>query len=257
MVLGTLPVLALQFPAAWATPWLARATGNRLLLSDVQGTLWQGSAAVVMSGGPGSTDSEQMASRVFWRLGLEPGFQTGAMGVKATFTQDCCLRQPATLRWSPRQGGTLRIEGLDWQLPARLASGLGAPWNTLGFEGRLRIQAQALQWQQQAGLFSVTGQADLMASGLSSRLAKLKPLGSYRITLAGAEAGQSSENRQLGIQLSTLEGPLQLSGNGEWLGGRLLFRGEASAMAPYREELANVLNLIGNRRGPVTITTRR
>jgi general secretion pathway protein N len=51
------------------------------------------------------------------------------------------------------------------------------------------------------------------------------------------------------LRLETLEGSLQLSGTGQWVGQRLRFRGEASA-APEREEaLANLLNIIGRRSG--------
>jgi general secretion pathway protein N len=51
------------------------------------------------------------------------------------------------------------------------------------------------------------------------------------------------------LRLETLEGSLQLSGSGQWVGERLHFRGEATA-APDREAaLANLLNIIGRRSG--------
>ena len=66
-------------------------------------------------------------------------------------------------------------------------------------------------------------------------------MGSYRMTLQGGT--------QATLRLETLEGSLQLSGDGQWVGGRLRFRGEASA-APEREAaLANLLNIIGRRTG--------
>ena len=49
--------------------------------------------------------------------------------------------------------------------------------------------------------------------------------------------------------LSTLEGPLQLSGNGQWVGARLRFSGEATAAPEQQAQLANLLNIIGRRQG--------
>jgi len=57
------------------------------------------------------------------------------------------------------------------------------------------------------------------------------------------------------LQLSTLDGALQLTGSGQWVGSRLHFSGEASA-APDRETaLANLLNIIGRRTGARSIIT--
>jgi len=51
------------------------------------------------------------------------------------------------------------------------------------------------------------------------------------------------------LSLQTLQGDLQLSGSGLWVGQRLRFTGEASA-APEREgALSNLLNIIGRRNG--------
>jgi general secretion pathway protein N len=55
------------------------------------------------------------------------------------------------------------------------------------------------------------------------------------------------------LRLETLDGSLQLTGSGQWVGSRLRFRGEAAA-APEREAaLANLLNIIGRRSGPRSI----
>ena len=79
---------------------------------------------------------------------------------------------------------------------------------------------------------------------MASRLSTLRPLGSYRVAL-NAPAGSDSAT----VALQTLRGELQLQGDGQWVGGRLRFRGEASA-APGREAaLANLLNIIGRRQG--------
>jgi general secretion pathway protein N len=88
----------------------------------------------------------------------------------------------------------------------------------------------------------VAGRAELLATDLSSRLSTLKPMGSYRITLVGGNTAT--------LEVTTIEGSLQLAGTGRWVGSRLRFEGTASA-APEREAaLANLLNIIGRRTGP-------
>ena len=48
---------------------------------------------------------------------------------------------------------------------------------------------------------------------------------------------------------ATMEGALQLSGSGRWVGSRLRFTGEASAAPGQEAQLANLLNLLGRRQG--------
>jgi general secretion pathway protein N len=121
-------------------------------------------------------------------------------------------------------------------------AGLGTPWNTLQIEGDLRLETQGLSVEWSAGRPAVAGRAELVAQRVASRLSTLRPMGSYRITLQGGTPAT--------LRLDTLEGSLQLSGTGQWVGARLHFRGEARA-APDREAaLANLLNIIGRRSGP-------
>ena len=46
-----------------------------------------------------------------------------------------------------------------------------------------------------------------------------------------------------------LEGRLQLSGSGHWVGTRLRFQGEARAAPGLQAQLANLLNILGRREG--------
>ena len=46
---------------------------------------------------------------------------------------------------------------------------------------------------------------------------------------------------------------LRLSGNGQWVGGRLRFRGEARADAGSEAMLNNLLNIIGRRQGALSV----
>ena len=91
------------------------------------------------------------------------------------------------------------------------------------------------------------GRIDLTAANMSSRLSTLKPMGSYRMTLTGGDAAA--------LELSTLEGSLQLTGSGRWVGSRLRFEGVATAVPEHEAALANLLNIIGRRNGARSIIT--
>ena len=138
-------------------------------------------------------------------------------------------------------GLQLRVADTQSHWPAAMLSGLGTPWNTLQLQGQLQLRTQGLGLQWQAGQLRLQGQVQLDALDMSSRLSTLAPLGSYRLQVQGGDG--------IGLQLQTLAGALQLSGQGQWLGQRLRFRGEASAEPQKMDALSNLLNIIGRRNG--------
>ena len=71
----------------------------------------------------------------------------------------------------------------------------------------------------------------------------------YRLVLSGD--GITPDGARL--TLDTERGPLRLSGAGQWVGPRLRFRGDARADAGSEALLNNLLNLLGQRRGDVTL----
>ena len=236
-LLGLLLVGVLAAPARWLSAGVARATGNMVQLAEPQGSLWNGSARLLLTGGAGSQDSAALPGRVQWRL-------TPALpGVQAQVTADCCTAgTPLRLRVAPRWGGA-RVALADGQSqwPSALLTGLGTPWNTLQPEGELSLSTQGLAAEWLAGRLQVDGRAEVTARHVSSRLSTLRPIGSYQLKLSGGEA--------VALDLSTLEGSLRLSGSGQWVGGRLRFNGEASAAPGLEAQLANLLNIIGRRQG--------
>jgi general secretion pathway protein N len=239
---GLALALALFAPARWMAGAVERATQGRVQLDDARGTVWNGSARLVLTGGTGSTDVLALPSRVDWKA--RPRWN----GLMAELTSDCCTLQPVALRVRPGwRGMRLDIADSQTQWPAALLAGLGTPWNTLQFDGDLLLSTQGLSVEWIEGRLSIAGRAELKAQRMSSRLSTLRPMGSYRITVLGGATPT--------LQLETLEGSLQLSGSGQWVGSRLRFSGVASA-APEREDaLANLLNIIGRRSGARSIIT--
>jgi general secretion pathway protein N len=235
-VIGSFSALALFAPAAWLAIGVAHASNGQVLLADARGTVWNGSAQLVLTGGANSTDATALPERVLWTL------RPGMTGLYGEVRPLCCSAQPArvqaTLRWG---GARLQVTALRLNLPAQLLSGLGTPWNTLSPQGQLALVTDDISIDWTEGRAQLGGSARLDMTEVSSRLSTLRPLGDYRLQLTGGAAPT--------LQLQTLQGALQLSGSGQWVGSRMRFSGEASA-APDREAaLSNLLNIIGRRQG--------
>lgn len=241
-VLGLAGSVLLFAPAQWLAAGVAGGSEGRVLLNDARGTVWTGSAQLVLTGGRGSNDAAALPGRLQWRL--RPRWD----GAWVELQSDCCIQKPMQVRAKLRlHGADVDISDTVSQWPAAVLAGLGTPWNTLQLDGALQLSTQGLSVEWVEGRPAVTGRAELVAQRVSSRLSTLRPMGSYRITLQGGATTQ--------LRVETLEGSLQLSGSGQWVGARLRFTGEAAA-APEREAaLSNLLNLLGRRRGPRSLIT--
>lgn len=239
---GLVLAVVLFAPARWLASALLQASNGQVQLGDARGTLWNGSARLVFTGGEGSNDATALPGRLDWRL--RPTFN----GILVSVEAGCCTRAPLELRAAlGLAGARLSVADGRSQWPAALLAGLGTPWNTLQLDGDLGLSTRGLSVEWIEGRLALAGQAEIAAQRISSRLSPLRPMGSYRITVNG---GATST-----LQLDTLEGALQLSGSGRWVGSRLRFQGVASA-APEREAaLSNLLNIIGRRSGARSIIT--
>ncbi|MEY4756876.1 MAG: hypothetical protein RJA34_1774 [Pseudomonadota bacterium] len=240
-LMGLLIALVVWAPARWLASAVLQASSQRLSLQDARGTVWKGSARWVLTGGQGSQDQQALPGRVSWQL--RPAWS----GLHLALTADCCTAQPIGITATLSPGGTVEVavqDGLSsW--PASLLTGLGTPWNTIAPEGQLQFSTRAATLTWAAGRLAMAGQAQIDALGVSSRLSTLRPMGSYRITLQGGASPA--------LNVSTLEGSLQLSGQGQWVGARLRFTGEAVATPDRQEALANLLNILGRRMGERSI----
>jgi general secretion pathway protein N len=243
-VLGALAALVAYIPAGWLAGAIASASEQRVLLTDARGTLWRGSALLVLTGGVGSRDATALPDRLEWRLGLS------GLKPELRLRQACCLRgevralvSPSwgrvAVQVQPDQGSTIG------QWPAALLAGLGTPWNTMQMGGTLRLTSPGMTIESVQGRMRFSGDAALDVAHVSSRVSTLDTLGSYRLTLRG-DAGSSDGAR---LELITVDGALRLSGSGQWAGSGLRFRGEASAAEGSEPALNNLLNIIGRRQG--------
>lgn len=253
---GAAAALVAFAPAAWLADSVAQASGQRLLLADARGSVWQGNATVVLTGGQGSHDASALPGRLHWRLGLD-----GA-ALALHLRQACCLNGEVLLRVVPGLGrvrlelpgpGNGQVPRAIGYWPASWLVGLGTPWNTLRPSGTLQLSSPGLVLEQVQGRWRFSGHAELTLAGMASRLSTLEVLGNYRLTLSG----DAARGEAAAVQLSTTSGALQLSGRGQILGpgaaSRLRFSGQASAAAGAEPGLNNLLNIIGRRNGALSI----
>ena len=238
-LLGIVLVLVYFAPAVWLSQAVLRLSGERVILAEAEGRVWAGSARLVLTGGAGTQSAVVLPGRVSWRAAL------AGLGLRVDMKPECCAMQPVRLLIKPGlREHTVNIQGLDLDLPASLLSGLGTPFNTLGFNGRLILRSPALSLRLQGQQWQLQGDADMRLLRLSSSLSTLPELGNYQLAVKGGPVPS--------VNLSTTSGALLMNGSGQWQDGRFSFNGEASAAEGYEAALANILNIIGRRDGART-----
>lgn len=242
-MLGSVVAIIAFAPAAWLASAVASATGERLLLTEARGTVWSGSAVPVLTGGPGSRDASALPGRLEWAVRIK------GLGLELRAKHDCCLNGAVAVQYRPGLGSsTIKMEqpqnGGIGQWPSAWLAGIGTPFNTLQLGGSIRITTPGFTVETAQGRAMMNGRLDIDFINASSRMSTLDSLGSYRMTLAGG-----GNNGAPTMTLTTLEGALQLTGNGTWGAGKVRFLGEARATVPDDAALSNLLNIIGKRDG--------
>ncbi len=228
-------------PVGVADWGLERLSSGRLRLADASGTIWNGQGRLVLpdmallaesaaQGGP--LQGLVLPGRLGWRLQALP-LLLGM--VDATVTLDG-LSAPVRLSGS---GVELTLSGARLEIPTLDLGRLGSPWNTIRPSASVGLSWDGLTIRQ--GVFD--GRMSVELREVASVMSPVRPLGSYRIDV-------TSSGPQTDLSLSTLAGPLRLSGKGQWSGGAgMRFTAEASADERERANLQGMLGLIGRREG--------
>ncbi|SNS18413.1 type II secretion system protein N (GspN) [Noviherbaspirillum humi] len=221
-------------PAAWLAPLVEKQTGGRITLGDAQGSLWHGSAFI--GGAPSGVDpvTPLLPGRFAWTL--SPLVLVGQVDMRVE--NPAALSQPVRITGNWQQWD---VSAAAVDLPAERLAGLGAPLNTIQPSGRMRLSWNALQVAREGQNASLVGSTTLEMNDMSSRLSPVKPLGAYLLAM-------DWRGQQATLNLKTLHGPMLLSGSGTLANGRLRFSGRAEAEEGQEERLANLLNLLGQRR---------
>jgi general secretion pathway protein N len=234
IMLSIIATLLFFFPAAWLGTLVERQTDGRFTLGDAQGTLWQGSAFI---GGAASRDgavTPLLPGRMSWRVSKL--VLVGIVDVQ--LENDAALSQPLNLRGSWKQW---QLSPASLLLPAAGLAGLGAPLNTIAPTGTMRLSWSTLELVLNGQQLDLNGKTTLEMTDMASAISAIQPLGSYAMAL-------DWQGQRAIVTLSTLKGPLVLDGSGALDHGRLQFSGTAQAAPGSEDRLANLLNLLGQRR---------
>ncbi|MGN6529703.1 MAG: type II secretion system protein N [Burkholderiaceae bacterium] len=286
LVLGAIAFL----PASLVAHAVGSATNDQFMLAEAEGTVWNGSALAVLTGGRGadgqdSRDASVLPSRLSWRL--RPRWN----GLALHLSQDCCLPRGVDLSvrrafgaWQVAivgpgedadappepvtQGGSVaggagspdavamaRATPIG-QWPLAWLEGRGFPWSTIHPGGLLTLTTHRLSFSYRDGHWHSHGSAQLDVNKFSSSLSTLGTLGTYRVLI---QADPVSEPRpgegatRSVVWISTLDGALLIDGRGLAGPQGVRLRAEAHAAAGSESALDNLLNLIGRRNGALSV----
>jgi len=218
--------VAVRAPAAWVGDWL-QAQG-RLRLIDARGTVWSGSALLGLSDG---RQVMLVPGRLSWKIGLA----AIASGRVTADLSHPALSAPLAVSLTAK---SIALKAGQAELPAALLVALGAPFNTVRPGGALGLRWTDVEFK--GGVLAGNVQIDWREA--QSALSTVAPLGSYRLQVTGA--GDTAR-----LQLDTLRGPLRLQGSGTVKGGRVSFKGLASADPEMRPALIGLIGVLGSRVG--------
>ena len=243
---AALVVSVVGFAPVGLADWtLAQATAGRIRLANASGTLWQGQGRIVLAdvtsaggadAGPVTLAGVVLPGELKWHLKPLP-LVLGLIDAELLLDG---MSKPLRLSGS---FDDLRGSAAGLDLPSVELGRLGSPWNTIRPSAAI-----GLRWESFAirrGLFE--GKMTVELRDAASVMCPVRPLGSYRIDVV-------SNGRDADVSLSTLAGPLNLTGKGAWNGRTgLRFTAEALPDAGERERLQAFLALVGRRDGDKVI----
>jgi len=221
--------LVAMAPASLVDSGLQQATEGRLRLTDTRGTLWSGTGQLEMRDRMQRT---AVARTIAWRV-LPTYFLRGQLRVEVVLDQ-AAKQFPVTISLSQ-----IEVADADINLPAA-ALALGEPkLAPLGLSGDVLLHVARLALRRNA----IEGNATLQWRGAGSAFTRVSPLGDYELRFDG-------EGATVRASLRTLQGPLQLDGQGSWTsGGSPVFLGTARVPPQQRQQLAPLMRMIAVERG--------
>ncbi|MEK7437131.1 MAG: type II secretion system protein N [Pseudomonadota bacterium] len=211
-------------PATLIDAQLERASAGGLRLADASGTLWSGTGQIEIRDANRSTG---VAKHIAWRFRPEHLLR-GRLFYEVRL--DHAPRHfPLTV-----SATRIEVEGANINLPAATL-GLGVPkLAPLGLTGDMLLHIARLSF----GRGTIQGNATLQWRGAGSAFTRISPLGDYELRFEG-------EGAAVRASLRTLQGPLQLDGQGSWTSGRNpQFQGSARVPPQQQQQLSPLLRMI-------------
>ena len=211
-------------PASLIDAALEQASVGRLRLADAHGSLWSGTGQIEMRD---HAHRSGVAKNITWQV--RPAYILRGQ-LRCDVGLDLAPKQfPVTI--SP---AGIEVADADINLPAA-ALGVGVPkLAPLGLSGDVLLHVARLSF----GRGAVRGSAILLWRGAGSAFTRVSPLGDYELRVDG-------EGATARASLRTLQGPLQLDGQGTWVsGGAPTFLGTARVPPEHLQQLGPLLRMI-------------
>ncbi len=98
-VFSNAAVMLALLPAAWITPQFSRQSGGHVNLVDPAGSLWHGSATLMLAAGSDMSAATLLPGRIEWHTAFWPLF-TGR--VRMTMRHSEAMPDPITIDATPR-----------------------------------------------------------------------------------------------------------------------------------------------------------
>lgn len=224
-------VLALigMAPASLVDAAVGDASNGRLRVAQARGTLWSGDGQLEVRDSRGYS---ALARPLTWRL--QP---LALLGARLAYVLELGAATPAfplTISWS-----RIELANVRGTVPASALAAALPKLAPYGLSGDLDIQISRLA----IGAGVSQGSATVQWRAASSLLSPVAPLGDYQLHFEG-------DGARLRSTLHTVQGPLQLDGQGSWpQGDKPVFVATARMPPPSRQQLAPFLRLIAVERG--------
>ncbi len=227
-----LPAALAQWPAASLATWVEDGSGGRWSLGSADGTLWNGSATLLAADGSAGSRRWRPVQSLHWKLRWSEMWH-GRLSYETTLEHGSALINFGL--------GGIAVEKLDAQLPAAVLGGLfSGPLARYGWTGTLAAKSASFDCRWNA--YACAGEIEIAWNQAGITEISDTVLGSYRSRIVG-------EGQAVHFDLATLEGRLQISGNGDVNAAGMRFIGQAYAQGANADRLEAHLRTFG-RRGP-------
>ena len=222
-----------MLPATWMDSLLRNASQGTLEMTGTTGTFWRGEGslqALVPSG--------EVVTLVPVRWTIAPG---ELLALKLHIDAQSARDNKPVLNATLGLGETY-IQEARLELPAALLGVLSPTLRAAALSGQLALQAKELRFDGS----HAAGKAQAYWKAAGSSLSRVRPLGNYLLDLTGQGNG-------LDFHLTTMRGPLTLTGTGGWRAGKPPdIQVTATPEASVRQELAPLLRMMGREVSPGT-----
>ncbi len=233
ILLGLVFTYLFMLPATWMDAVLQRASQGTLAMTGVKGTIWrgEGSLQALLPSGEAVT-----LVPVSWTIAVGE-----LLALKLHITAKSARDNTPVLNAIFRSGETY-IQDARLELPAALLGVLSPTLQAAALSGQLSLKVSEVRYDSS----HAAGKAHAYWKGAGSSLSRIRPLGNYLLDLNGQGNG-------LDFHLTTIRGPLTLTGSGSWHPGKQPnIQVTATPEASARQQLEPLLRMMGREVSPGT-----